>query len=71
MEAITKFLLPIVQTINAYMSDYILIFLLVGVGLFYTIRTRFVQIRCFGEGMKSVFGNISLKGGKKIGRAHV
>ena len=64
MQAVTNFLLPIVQTINAYMSDYILIFLLVGVGLFYTIRTRFVQIRCFGEGMKSVFGNISLKGGK-------
>ena len=67
MEAITKFLLPIVQTINAYMSDYILIFLLVGVGLFYSIRTRFVQIRCFGEGMKKVFGNIKLRGGKNKG----
>ncbi len=46
------------------MSDYILIFLLVGIGLFYTIRTRFVQVRCFGEGMKKVFGNISFRGGK-------
>ena len=67
MEAITNFLLPIVQNINMYMSDYVLIFLLVGVGLFYSIRTRFVQIRCFGEGMKKVFGNISLKGGKRKG----
>ena len=67
MEAITNFLLPIVQNINKYMSDYILIFLLVGVGLFYTIRTRFVQVRCFGEGMKKVFGNLSLKGGKRHG----
>ena len=67
MQAITDFLLPIVQTINAYMSDYVLIFLLVGIGLFYSIRTRFVQIRCFGEGMKKVFGNISLRGGKKAG----
>ena len=67
MEAVTNFLLPIVQTINAYMSDYILIFLLVGVGLFYTVRTRFVQIRCFGEGMKKVFGNIKLRGGKSKG----
>ena len=67
MEAIEKVLLPIVQTINAYMSDYILIFLLVGVGLYYSIRTRFVQVRCFGEGMKKVFGNISLKGGKNKG----
>ena len=64
MDKISEFLLPIVQKINAYMSDYILIFLLVGIGLFYTIRTRFVQVRCFGEGMKKVFGNISFRGGK-------
>ena len=57
-------LLEIVQTINSYLSDYILVFLLVGVGLWYTIRTRFVQVRCFGEGMKKVFGNLSLRGGK-------
>ena len=38
-----------------------------GVGLFYSIRTRFVQVRCFGEGMKKVFGNISFKGGKQKG----
>ena len=67
MEQITNFLLPIVQTINAYMSDYILIFLLVGIGLFYTIRTRFVQIRCFGEGMKRVFGGIFSKKNHKSG----
>ena len=67
MQAVTDFLLPIVQKINAYMSDYILIFLLVGIGLFYSIRTKFVQVRCFGEGMKKVFGNISLRGGKKKG----
>ena len=58
-------LLKIAATINAYLSDYILIFLLVGVGLFYSIRTRFVQVRCFGEGMKKTFGNLSLKGGKQ------
>ena len=61
------FLLPIVETVNNYMSDYILFFLLVGIGLFYTIRTRFVQVRCFGEGMKKVFGSLSLKGGKQKG----
>ncbi|MBE6680631.1 MAG: sodium:alanine symporter family protein [Ruminococcaceae bacterium] len=57
-------LLKIVATINSYLSDYILIFLLIGVGLYYSIRTRFVQVRCFGEGMKKVFGNIKLFGGK-------
>ena len=58
-------LLSIVVKINAYLSDYILIFLLVGVGLFYSIKTRFVQVRCFGEGMKKVFGNLKLFGGKQ------
>ncbi len=58
-------LLNVVQTINAYLSDYILIILLVGTGLYFTIRTRFVQIRCFGEGMRAVFGKFSLKGGKQ------
>ena len=58
-------LLSIVETINAYLSDYILIILLVGAGLYFTIRTRFVQIRCFGEGMRAVFGKFSLKGGKQ------
>ena len=65
MQAFLDAALKAVQTINAYLSDYILLFLLVGIGLFYTVRTRFVQVRCFGEGMKKVFGNISLKGGKQ------
>ena len=60
-------ILNIVAKANAYLSDYILIFLLVGVGLFYSIKTRFVQVRCFGEGMKKVFGNIKLRGGKQEG----
>ena len=56
-------MLSIVQTINAYLSDYILVFLLVAVGLWYTIKTRFVQVRCFGAGLKKIFGYISFKGG--------
>ena len=35
--------------LNAHLSDYVLTVLLVGCGIFYTIRTRFVQVRCFGE----------------------
>ena len=54
----------IVATANAYLSDYILIILLIGVGLLFSVRTRFVQVRCFGEGMKKVFGNFKLSGGK-------
>ena len=57
-------LLSIVQTINAYLSDYILVFLLVAVGLWYSIKTRFVQVRCFGEGLKKTFGELTLFGKK-------
>lgn len=57
-------ILNIVAKANSYLADYILIILLIGVGLFFTIKTRFVQVRCFGEGMKKVFGNIKLFGGK-------
>ena len=60
-------LLKIVQTINMYLSDYVLIILLLGAGLYFTIRTKFVQVRCFGEGWRRVFGNFSLKGGKHGG----
>ena len=52
-------LLGIVQKINGYLSDYVLIVLLVSAGLYFSIRTRFVQVRCFGEGMRRVFGSIS------------
>ena len=60
-------MLSIVQTINAYLSDYILIFLLVAVGLLYSVKTRFVQVRYLGEGMNRIFGNLSLKGGSHGG----
>jgi alanine or glycine:cation symporter, AGCS family len=58
-------LLSIVQKINMYLSDYILIVLLVGTGLFFSIKTRFVQVRCFKEGWNRTFGNFSLHGGKQ------
>ncbi len=57
-------ILAVMQVINDYMADYVLVFLLVGIGLYFTIRTRFVQLRCFGEGMRKVFGNFSMKGKK-------
>ncbi len=58
-------LLKIVATINTYLTDYVLIFLLIGTGILFTLRTRFVQVRCFGEGMKNVFGKMKLRGGKQ------
>ena len=51
-----------VSSINNYLSSYILVILLIAVGLWYTIRTHFVQVRCFGEGMRRVFGSLTLRG---------
>ena len=55
----------VIETINTYLSNYVLLILLVGAGLFFSIRTKFVQVRCFGEGMKNVFGKVSLNGEKQ------
>ena len=63
--SIEAVLYPVVCRINEYLSNYILVFLLIGVGLWYTVRTGFVQVRFFGEGMRKVFGNLSLNGGKQ------
>lgn len=63
--SIEAVLYPVVCQINEYLSNYILVFLLIGVGLWYTVRTGFVQVRFFGEGMRKVFGNLSLNGGKQ------
>ena len=63
MDAVLK----VVQTVNLYLSDYILIVLLIGCGLYFSFKTKFVQIRCFGEGWRRVFGNFSLHGGKHEG----
>ena len=58
-------MLELVQKINGYLSDYILIILLVGTGLFFSIKTNFVQVRCFKEGMRRFFSSISLRGGRQ------
>ena len=54
MANIEAALYPLVVNFNNYLSSYILVFLLVAVGVWYTIKTRFVQIRYFTAGLKKV-----------------
>ena len=61
------FMANLVDKINGYITDYCLVFALIAVGLYFTIRTKFVQLRCFGEGMRNVFGNLSFRGGEQKG----
>lgn len=61
------FLDGIVQAISGVLLDYLLIFLLVGTGVYYTVRLKFVQVRYFGLGIKKLFGSFSFHGGKQEG----
>ena len=38
--------------LNDFMYTYILIFLLIGSGVYFTIRTRFVQVRRIGDALR-------------------
>ncbi|MDD6073785.1 MAG: sodium:alanine symporter family protein [Clostridium sp.] len=49
---------------NDFLWSFLLILLLCGTGLYYTIRLKFIQVRKFGEGCKQVFGHFSLNGEK-------
>ena len=65
LAALEASLYPLVVKINGFLSNYILVFLLLGVGIWYTVRTRFVQVRYLGTGLKQVFGSLSLRGGRQ------
>lgn len=54
--------------INDAMYTYVLLFLLVGIGIFYTIYTRAVQIRLLFDGLRAMIAPAkdAEKGGKKV-----
>ncbi len=61
MDALTS----IVKDINSVLwGVYCLIPLLVGAGIFFTLKLNFVQIRRFGRAIKYTFSNISFSGNK-------
>ena len=47
-----------------FVWNSILLVVLVGTGLYLTIRLGFIQIRKFGTGWRSMFGGFSLSGKK-------
>ena len=54
----------VVDKISGFVWNNILLFVLLGAGLYFTIRTGFVQIRHFSRGWNRVFGDFSLSGSK-------
>lgn len=56
-------LLSLVQTVNSYLSDYVLMILLVGTGIFFTVRTKLIQRHLFyRKDLKKVIGEVTLNG---------
>ena len=53
-----------VSKVSNVVWNGLLLYLLVGTGIVFTIRTRFVQVRKFGAGWKHLFGHFSLNGEK-------
>ena len=58
MEAFTA----LVTQASDYLWNWVLLVLLVGTGLYFTLRLRFVQVRRFVEGIRRLFGGFSLHG---------
>lgn len=54
----------IVNFTNKLLWDYLLIILLCGIGIYYTIRLRFIQILRFKTGFSMLFRGVSLSGEK-------
>lgn len=58
-----EWLNQIVSAVNGILWDKnLLLFLLVGTGIFYSIRTRFIQLRKFRRAWNRVFAGFSLNG---------
>lgn len=57
-------LVDFVEQASDVLWNVILILLLCGTGIYFTIRLKFIQVRKFKEGLKLVFGNMTLKGEK-------
>ena len=60
MEAVSQ----LVSQASDFLWNVVLIILLCGTGIYFTIRLRFIQVRKFREGCRLVFGNMKLKGEK-------
>ena len=59
-------ILTLVNKGNDFLWSFLLLILLCGTGIYYTIRLKFIQVRKFGEGCKHVFGHFSLNGEKPV-----
>ena len=57
-------MLEIIKNFNEFFWGVILIVLLVGTGVFYTFRLKFIQVREFKSGLKQLTSGFDLSGEK-------
>ena len=50
-----------IAQMSDFLWDNILLFLLLGTGIFFTFRLKFIQIRRFGQGFRFLFGGLRKK----------
>lgn len=60
-------MLEFIKAVNNILWGPVLLILLVGCGLFFTVILRFIQVRDFGRAFRMVFSSFSLKG-KEAGK---
>lgn len=54
-------LLEIIKQLNSVLAGPVLMVALLGVGIYFSCRLKFVQVRKFGKSFKDTFGGISFK----------
>lgn len=55
-------MLEAIKQANGFLWNVVLILVLCGTGVYFTIRLKFIQIRKFAQGWRLVFGHFSLNG---------
>ena len=66
MEALNDWLIQVTGDFDTWMYTYVLLILLVAVGIYFSIRTRFVQIRYIGDMFRQVTEKKHVEGASSI-----
>ena len=59
----------LIEQFSDVLWNSLLLFLLVGTGVYFTVRLRGVQVRRFGEGFRRVFGGLRCAAKRRTPRA--
>ena len=62
-----EFIIKLNQTVNSFVWGPIMLALLVGTGIYITVRTNFMQVRRFGYILKHTVGSLFQKSDKNHG----